>query len=222
MAKVDVKKLKFKTGKFGRKKGRRFEFSGFAYEKRVFEPKADVHEFENLGLRIEIIGKKIVVSRNGTKEVFEDENELMVPSKKGVQKRSEEQRKPNAVFFERRGVRYYFFPEIGVVVRNCLTYWNAEVHPPENLFGSASREEFAESLKELINSGHVNERAEREYREMKEIMWRRNVQRAVRRAIEIIARKYGYEVPPRNVPVSQSVIEELRERGFEVRLKVKT
>jgi len=198
MAKVDVKKLKFKRNGGRRKKVR------FTLESKGERRRGAVEEFPNLGMRVEWVDGKVIVHRNGRQEVYNDFNELRVPSRKGIRNVNARQPRPNARFFERNGVRYYHFSKIGVTVRSCITYWpeKSEAQPPEHLFGSASSDEVSELLEEI------------------ERRFRRRARKAVERAIKIVAERNGYELPSASVPVSFGLIEELRERGFDVKIKV--
>jgi len=181
--------------------------------------------FDNLGMKVEWKDGRVCIHRNGRTEVYSDFSELRVPTSKGIKNRQDRLPKPNAVFAERNGVKYYHFPNIGVTVRSCLSYWpdTTEAHPPEHLFGAASNEEFAEAIKAEIESGELNPRAERAYREYRERKWERDVERAVGRALRILARQYGCEedlvLAKKSTPVSGSLIEEMRQAGFEVRVK---
>lgn len=198
--KVDVKKLKFK--KFGRNKGGRRNLA-FVPPKPERRRRETFERFPNLGLEVEWVDGKVIIRRNGREEVYNDFNELKVPSKRGVKNINVLQPKPNARYYEKNGVKYYVFKRIGVAVRSCLSYWpeDSEYQPPEHLFGSTNEREIEEFL-----------RAEEE-------RWKRKVQRAVARAIRAVAKQYGVQLPPKDIPVSPTLIEELQERGFEVKVK---
>lgn len=198
--KVDVKKLKFK--KFGRNKGGKRNFA-FVPPKPERRRRETFERFPNLGLEVEWVDGKVIIRRNGKTEVYNNFNELRVPSRKGVRRKDDPQAKPNAKYFERNGVKYYIFKNIGVAVRSCVSYWpeDSETHPAEHLFGPASEHEIEEVLK------------------ADEERWKKRLQRAVDRAIRAAAKQYGVELPPKDVLVSPGLIEELQERGFDVKIK---
>jgi len=160
-----------------------------------------VGEFPNLGMRVEWVNGKVIIYRNGQQEIYNNFDELRVPVRKGVKGMIVQQPKPNARFFKRNGVKYYIFRRIGVAVKTCINYWpeTSEVQPPEHLFGPANSDEVGVLLKDE--------------------KWKRETKRAVERAIKIVARQNGVELPPENLPVSHGLIEEMREMGFEVKVK---
>ncbi len=200
MGKMDVKRLKFK--KFGKNKSGRRNFA-FVSPKPEPRRRGTFERFPNLGLEVEWVDGKVIIRRNGKTEVYDNFDELRVPSRRGMKKVNVPQPKPNARYFEKNGVKYYFFRALGIVVRSCLNYWpeDSECQPPEHLFGPANRSEIEEILK------------------ADEERWKRRVQRAVDRALKAVAKQYGLQLPPKNIPVSPALIEELQERGFEVRVK---
>ena len=165
--------------------------------------KGTVVELENLGMVVEWVNGKVYVHRNGHTEVYNNFSELKVPSRKVKRGTKVTQTRPNARYFERNGARYYVFKNIGVAVRSCISYWpeESDAQPPEHLFGRAGEEEVRELLR------------------VDEEKFRKRARKAVERVLRIVAKQNGYELPPPNLPVSQALIEELRESGFEVRVK---
>ncbi|ADC64678.1 hypothetical protein Ferp_0504 [Ferroglobus placidus DSM 10642] len=180
-----------------------------------------VEEFENLGMKVEWVDGKVIIHRNGRVETYNNFDELRVPSRKGIKNLNVQQPKPNAVYTEHNGVKYYLFPNINVAVAMRVTYWpdESEVQPPEHLFGPATPQEFADAIRARIQSGSLNPQAEKIYREYKEKAWKQQTRKAVSRAIRAVAKQNGVQLPPRDVPVSQALIEEMQERGFEVKIK---
>ena len=197
-------------------------------------------DFPNLGMKVEWVDGKVIVTRNGKTEVYNSFSELRVPSRRVQRQSADSPTKPNAVYIEHNGVRYYIFTQAGVTVKSCLSYWpETDTQPPEHLFGAASASEVSKAIEARITAGPLSPRAEKAYVEYRERRWQRDVQRAVERArkivrdqrwrrqtrravekaVKIVARQNGYELLPPNLPVSQGLIEELRERGFEVRVK---
>lgn len=176
----------------GRKVRRKVVGSRFGFEFAKRREKRTVAEFENLGFKVEWVdGKVIVTYKDGRTEVFNNFNELRVPSRTVKEKTNAKLPKDNAVYAERNGVHYYLYPELGLIVKNCLSYWDGETHPPENLFGKASEKEFEEALLHTIKSGKWTERAMAVAKA--EIAWKEKVRKAIDRAILMLARKYNCE-----------------------------
>jgi len=147
---------------------------------------------------VEWTNGKVII--NG--QVFNSFNDLRVPDRVVSKHLNIPLPEPNARFYERNGVRYYVFDKIGVAVKSCMSYWDSEVQPPENLFGAATEE---------LKMAYLQSQ--------KEKRWRRNVQKAVSKAIKIVAKQNGIDLLPENLPVSHALIEELEQAGFQVRVK---
>ena len=226
-------KRKKKGRNYGKKKARSFQYLKPISPKR--KVKRTFQSFENLGMSVDWIDGKVYIHRNGSTEVYNSFSELRVPSR--VAEKTEIQLpEPNALFFEKNGVMYYIFENIGVTVKSTLTYWpdQTDIQPPVHLFCKADNEEVVRVLKEIEKKRWKakteraikmaenimwRKRVRTALKRAREIKWRSDVRAAVRRAEKIVARKYGLPESVVKLPVSVETITDLKCK-FDVKVKV--
>lgn len=216
LKKVDVKRFKKKFKKNGGKKAKKAQkikfvnFNTPAAQKPT-TPKRQKYTratFENLGLDVVWANGAVIINRNGREEVYNNFDELRVPSRKATRDNSAKLTKPNAVYVEHNGAKYYYFPRIFVLVMSCIHYWpeDAEGQPPETMFRSVK---FDEVLPDVA-------------KQIKEHLWNRALRKAIKVAKREAVMQNGGKlpVPEKGLPLL-GLIEDLEKSGIAVKVKIR-